>query len=313
MTFQRAALFTTAVVLLVSPGFAASQDRPSDPWLTNPVDDEAFATYLEFSAYDRELPFDLVVVSSTEADGIVEEVIRFVSTQGQPDLTATVLRPAMSSGEPRGVVYIHGGNPTGYRAGFDFRRMQLMARAGWTVLGFDMLHWGGRDRGLFETFGAKEKADRLYNQPSLYLEFAMQTVKDVGRSYDLLVAQYGVPPERIVLVGFSRGAQMGMIAGGADDRFAAVALIHGGHFDALEDGHRPAACGANYIGRINPRPLLMINGENDRDYFPDTSVRPLQELVGEPTLIRWTDAGHGIVTDEDHAVLIEWLEQATPR
>lgn len=313
MAFPRASLYTVIAVILLHPAGVKAQDRPTDPWLTNPVDDATFATYLEFSAYDKDLPFDLIVTSSEEVGGIIEQQIRFVSTQDQAEVTATVFRPAAVSGAARGVVYLHGGNPVGHRAGFDYRRMQLMARAGWTVIGFDMLHWGGRDDGLFDTFGAREKADRLYNQPSLYLDFAMQTVKDVGRSYDLVVEEYDVPADRIVLVGFSRGAQMGMIAGGADDRFAAVALIHGGHFDALENGHRPAACGANYIGRISPRPVLMINGENDRDYFPDTAVRPLQRLLGEPVVIRWTDSGHGILTDEDHTVLIEWLEQALPR
>lgn len=312
MAFPRILVAGLAAQFLV-PVPGGAQERPTDEWLTRPVDDQAFATYLEFSTYERDVPFDLVVVDASEEGGLVEEQIRFVSTPGQLDVTATVLRPVTAPEVPRGIVYIHGGNPIGHRSGFDFRRMQLMARAGWTVLGFDMLHWGGRDDGLFDTYGAQEKADRLYNQPSLYLEFAMQTVKDVGRSYDLLVEEYGIPSDRVVLVGFSRGAQMAMIVGGADKRLAAVALIHGGHFDALENGHRPAACGANYIGRINPRPLLMVNGENDRDYFPDTAVRPLQALLGEPTLIRWTDAGHGIVTEEDHAVLIEWLEEAVSR
>jgi dienelactone hydrolase len=313
MTLPRSAPLAAALVALLNTLPGTAQDRPTDPWLTDPVDAASFATYLEFSSYDSELPFDLVRIESREAGGLIEEEIRFVSTQGQPDVTGTVFRPATAVDNPRGVVYIHGGNPVGHRAGGDLRRMQLMARAGWTVVGFDMLHWGGRDEGLFETFGAQEKADRLYNQPSLYLEFAMQTVKDVGRSFDILVEEYGIPADRVVLVGFSRGAQMAMIAGGADDRLAAVALIHGGHFDALENGHRPAACGANYIVRISPRPLLMMNGENDRDYFPDTAVRPLQRLLREPTQIRWTDAGHGALTNEDHTVLIAWLDEVMPR
>lgn len=315
MTFRRAPLLTSALTVLACLAASAhAQERPTDEWLTNPVDDQTFRTYLEFFAYDRGLPFDLEVVSSRETEGLIEEDIRFASTPGQPDLTATVYRPAASgAARPRAIVYLHGGGPIGRSSLSTLRRLRLMARAGWTVLGFDMLHWGERDTGLLETYGAQEKADRLYNQPSLYLEFATQTVKDVGRSYDLLVEEYDVAPDRIALVGFSRGAQMSMIAGGADDRLAAVALIHGGHFDALENGHRPAACGANYIGRISPRPLLMINGENDRDYFPDSAVRPLQRLVGEPTQIRWTEQSHGILTEEDHNVLIEWLEKAVPR
>ena len=114
-------------------------------------------------------------------------------------------------------------------------------------------------------------------------------------------------PARIVLVGFSRGAQLSMIAGAAERRLAAVALLHGGHFDFFEDGHRAAACPANYIGRISPRPLLMINGENDADYLPGTAVRPLQRLLREPKRIIWTDAGHGFLSERDRTGLVDWL------
>jgi dienelactone hydrolase len=182
-----------------------------------------------------------------------------------------------------------------------------MARAGWTVLAIDMLYFGERKTDLLQTFSAQEKADKLYNQPSLYLDFTIQTVKDVGRAYDVLVEEFAVPPDQVALLGRSRGAQMAMIAGGAERRFAAVALLHGGHFDALESGHRPAACGANYIGRINPRPLLMINGEADTDYLPDVAVRPLQRLLYRQSTVRWTDASHGIITEEDLGVLVDWL------
>jgi dienelactone hydrolase len=181
------------------------------------------------------------------------------------------------------------------------------------VLAIDMLYFGERRTDLLQTFSAQEKADKLYNQPSLYLDFAIQTVKDVGRAYDVLVEEFGVPPDRVALVGRSRGAQMAMIAGGAERRLAAVTLLHGGHFDALETGHRPAACGGNYIGRINPRPLLMINGEADTDYLPDVAVRPLQRLLGRQSTIRWTDASHGIITEEDLSVLVNWLRTEVPQ
>jgi dienelactone hydrolase len=294
---------------VISP-LAGQEDRQTDEWLTNPVDDQTFATYLEFFAYDSDLPFRRVVVETLESEGVAQEEITFQSTAGQT-VTARVLLPRDPGTTRRGgVVYLHGA--AGRRSGGDSRQTLIMARAGWTVIAIDVLHWGGRQTGLLETYSAREKADRLYNQPSLYLEWVIQTVKDVGRSYDLLVAEYGVEPDRIALVGFSRGAQLGMIAGGADTRLAAVALVHGGHFDFFETGHRPAACGANYIGRISPRPLLMINGENDGDYLPDAAVRPLQRLAGEPSTFRWTEAGHGRISAEDLAVLVEWLRTAVP-
>jgi dienelactone hydrolase len=124
-----------------------------------------------------------------------------------------------------------------------------------------------------------------------------------------LVEQRNADPKRIGLVGFSRGAQAGAIAGGAERRLAAVALLHGGHFDRIERGHLPAACPANYIGRISPRPLLMINGNHDTDYLKDTSVLPLFRLANPPKLILWRDTRHGVLTEEDRSAMLQWLKE----
>ncbi|HEX9692059.1 MAG TPA: hypothetical protein VGA22_08170 [Gemmatimonadales bacterium] len=303
---------TIATALACMAGAASGQsDRPTDQWLTTPVDPRTFETYLEFFSYEASLSRDRRVTSTEAVEGLTEERLTFVST---PGMKVTARSYRLSAGTPRGgIVFLHGGTPNGKDSQNVVAHSRVLARAGWAVLAIDLQYFGERNTGLFETFGAQEKADRLYNQPSLYLEFAIQTVKDVGRAYDVLVADYGIDPRKVALVGYSRGAQMGMIAGGADRRLAAVALIHGGHFDALENGHRPAACGANYIGRINPRPLLMINGRADTDYLPAVSVEPLQRLLGRQSTIRWTDASHGIVTEEDLTVLVDWLQNSVPR
>ncbi len=296
-----------ALVTLAVATSLAAQERPTDQWLTNPVEDRTFEAYLEFFAYDEALPVNTEVVTAGEAGGLFEERINFHSTPGMI-VTARFYRPLRESTARRGgVIFLHGGVPRAKDDPTSIQLSRLMARAGWTVLSIDYLHWGGRNTGLLETFSEVEKHERLYNQPAAYLEFVTQTVKDVSRSYDFLVRERNADPARIVLVGFSRGAQLSMIAGGAERRLAAVALLHGGHFDFFEDDHRAAACPANYIGRISPRPLLMINGENDADYVPDTAVRPLQDLLQEPKRIIWTDAGHGFLSQDDRTTLVDWL------
>jgi dienelactone hydrolase len=137
-------------------------------------------------------------------------------------------------------------------------------------------------------------------------------VKDASRARDFLVAERGVAASRVGVVGVSRGAVVALIVGGADDRFAAVASVHGGHFDYFEDGHRAAACPANYIGRISPRPVFFLNAENDGDFLPETAIRPLHRLAREPKTIRWTPGGHGFSTDEDVAALAQWLRTNLP-
>ncbi len=81
------------------------------------------------------------------------------------------------------------------------------------------------------------------------------------------------------------------------------------HFDALERGHLAAACPANYIGRISPRPLLMINGTHDTDHVKETSAEPLYRLAKPPKLILWADTGHQLPTEEHRAALLKWLRE----
>ncbi len=302
----RSRLVTSLVLTAIfASGAVAQTERPTDEWVSNPVDDRTFETYLEFFAYDSSVPLAVHVTASDVVDGLREERLTFQSTPGMT-VTARTFRPESSTSRG-GIVFMHGGTGNGKDTRNVVNWTRLLARAGWTVLSIDLQYFGERNNGLFETFGAQEKADRLYNVPSLYLDWMIQTAKDAGRAFDVLAEHLQIDPDDIALVGYSRGAQMSMVAGAVESRFAAVALLHGGHFDGLEHGHRPAACGANYIGRINPRPVLMINGEADTDYLPDVAVRPLQKLLGPESTVRWTDASHGILTEEDLSVLIDWL------
>ena len=180
-------------------------------------------------------------------------------------------------------------------------------------MGYQHPEQGDGERGtdLLTTFTEQEKHERLYNQPAAYLAWITQTVKDVSRAFDLLVEQRGADARRIALIGMSRGAIVAAIAGASDRRVAAVAMLFGGHFDALERGHLPAACPANYIGRISPRPLLMINGTHDTDMIKETSVEPLQRLARQPKLILWAETGHqSSLTEEHRSALLHWLQES---
>ncbi|MEJ2218339.1 MAG: alpha/beta fold hydrolase [Gemmatimonadota bacterium] len=294
----------TMIVIALGAAVLHAQDRPTDQWLTKPVDDRTFAAYLQFFAYDATLPFETVVLDSTEQEGIKVEHVKFQSTPGVM-VTARLYRPAGAS--TGSVVLLHGGSPQGKDGSYMVRFARVYARAGFTTLAIDFQHFGERDDGFFTTFAEIEKHDRLYNNKALYLDWVAQTVKDVSRSFDFLVKERGADPERVALSGFSRGAVLATIAGAADPRFAAVTLLHVGHFDYYETGHQPAACPANYIGRISPRPLFILSATHDGDFLPETAIKPLQRLAKDPVTIRWTDGTHGFTNDQDLGAAIEWL------
>jgi dienelactone hydrolase len=302
-----ASVITAAAVAPTVP--LVAQGR-SDEWLARPVDQRTFETFLPFFAYDRSVPLELTARLLDERDGIRREHLTFQSTPGVR-VTAELSQPMTSprSGAPA-VILVHGGAAAGKNAPHYERLARFIASAGLNVLVADLQYFGERKTDLLTVFTEQEKHERLYNRASTYLAWVTQTAKEVGRAYDLLVQHRGADPRRIALVGFSRGAQLGMIVGAVDRRFAAVALLYGGHFDALETGHSAAACGANYIGRISPRPVLMMNGIHDNDYDRATSVLPLQRLLKEPKEVIWLDTGHQMPADEHLAALIRWLQNS---
>lgn len=277
----------------------------SDQWLEQPVGDEAFAGYLEFFAYDRDLPLDVLTLERRESEGIEIERISYVSTSGV-EVYAEYYKAVGSDPRSRPhVVLVHGGVRSGKST---MRRIaELFVRRGINSLAIDLPNFGERDSGLLTTFTEQDKHENLYNRPSLYLSWVLQTVKDVGRSVDLLVSHYGADPERIGYFGFSRGAQVGFIVPAVERRFSAVGLMYGGHFDRGETGHLAAACPANYAGRIAPTPLWILNGSFDSDYDREKSVTPLHLLLGEPVEVRWVETGHQYPEQADQADLADWL------
>jgi dienelactone hydrolase len=281
---------------------------PADQWLTKPVDDRTFKTYLDFFTYDHQLPFDVRVAKVDEEQGLRRERLSLQSTPGQRVTAVFSRASAAASAKPPGLILLHGGGTLGKDAPFMLRLAELLSRAGWSVLSIDLQFFGERNTQLLTSFSEQEKHDKLYNQSSTYLAWVTQTVKDVSRGIDFMVEQRGVDARRTGLVGFSRGAILGAIAAGVDRRISPTVFLFGGHFDALETGHLPAACPANYIGRIAPRPLLIVNGTQDSDMIKDRAVDPLFALARVPKQAIWTDGGHGFMTEEHRAAVVQWLQ-----
>lgn len=297
---------TMSLTILLSI-YTINAQWESDKWLKNPVGDEVFSSFIDFMKYDQSLDFDFDIIETKKEDGIKIEHISFLSTPNQK-VTAyfTTSMIGKISNKPT-LIMLHGGGKKG-KDGM-VKISKLYARQKINILSIDMQYFGERKTDLIIDFTEKEKHDKLYNQESQYLSFVTQTVKDVGRSFDLLVNQYKIDKEKIGLIGFSRGAVLASIVGGYDIRLKSVALIIGGHFDRFENGHLAAACPANYVGRIYPRPLLFLNGLYDSDFDADRSVKPLQALTKNSEKI-WLEMGHGYPGDENMIIVIEWIKKS---
>jgi dienelactone hydrolase len=294
--------------MLLAATAAGAQDRPTDQWLTSPVDRTTFEAYKDFFVYDSEVPFQTRLFSESSQQGVREEHLSFQSTPGLTVTARLYQAQGLEIGDAPAVVFLHGGGIQGKDPAIFVALHRFLARAGVSVLAIDMWRFGERDDGFLGGGSEQERHELLYNNESVYLEWVQQTVKEVSRSLDFLVEERGADPERIGLVGFSRGAVVSMIAGAAEERFGAVALLHGGHFDFFEDGHRAAACPANYLGHIE-RPMFFINSETDQDFLPETAILPVHRLAGPSAEVYWTTAGgHGALNDDDRSALAAWLK-----
>jgi dienelactone hydrolase len=302
-------LLFSLIGIAVRQSTSAQKQAAADQWLTRPVDNKTFETFLDFFTYDKRLPFELHSIDVVEQEGIRKEHLSFQSTPSVRVFANLYQSAGAAKAKRPAIILLHGGSPAGKDSPPAKVMAELLTRGGWDVLAIDMPYFGERGTGLLTTFTEEEKHERLYNQQAVYLDWVTQIVKDVGRSFDLLVEQREADPKRIGLIGISRGAIIAAVVGGAERRLSAVAMLNGGHFDALERGHLPAACPANYIGRISPRPLLMINGTRDTDMIKDTSVLPVYRLAKKPKLILWADTGHQLPTEELRAELLKWLRE----
>ena len=253
------------------------------------------------------MPLDLRTLGSDEQDGIKREHLSFQSTPGVRVFAHLYQPPGTATEKSGALIFLHGGTAAGKdNLGPPARNL---ARVGFRVFALDLQYLGERSTELLTTFTEQEKHERLYNQQALYLAWVTQSVKDVGRAFDLLVEQRRTDPTRVGIIGNSRGAMAAGIAAGADRRLAAAVMVNGGHFDALERSHLAAACPANYIGRVSPRPLLMLNGTLDTDMIRATSVDPLFRLARQPKQILWSEAGHAAPSEKNQALMLQWLRE----
>ena len=135
----------------------------------------------------------------------------------------------------------------------------------------------------------------------------------LANEYLLLHAE--LDSDNLELVGVSFGAFLAAAPAALDSRVRRLWLIHGAGDPAavIERGLEKniplaplrilvarflaAAAGSRYlssekwVGRIAPRPVIVINGRAD-DGLPAAAVRALHDALGQPSEVIWVEGGH---------------------
>jgi hypothetical protein len=238
--------------------------------------------------------------------GVRMRSLRFTGGDGTR-VPACLLQPsALAAGQPA-VILQHGAN-TSKDDLYIQAPAKRWAREGWTVLAIDLAEHGERSAGApLDTMARR----RLIGKPA----FVEQSIADLRGAVDLLTVTPGVDPTRIGFAGFSLGGMLGTVFAAGEPRVRAAAIVIAGSFahtrywergDTAEERARRRAAAeqtdpAFFAPAIAPRPLLMVNTEDD-PIFPRAAVLALFDAAREPKELRWHPGTHhewgaGIYTD----------------
>lgn len=135
-------------------------------------------------------------------------------------------------------------------------------------------------------------------------------VRALGRALEA-AADAGVPPERVLLVGFSQGASVAAEAAlRRPVRYGGVGVLSGTVL-----GPEPSARAEGATGSLEGTPVLLAGGDDDPRFEPERvrENRALFEAIGgEVTELRTPETGHA-VGEEAFAALEELVDRLLER
>jgi fermentation-respiration switch protein FrsA (DUF1100 family) len=154
--------------------------------------------------------------------------------------------------------------------------------------------------------GGLERAS-LSNPLTLVQNWRLAT-REAHAALDFLAVHDAVDPRGIALAGYSLGAYLSVAVAASNKLVRALALAAGG--DLPRDTPFASLVRAIYdplraVRALAGRPLLMVNGRNDRTIRP-AQAESLFAAAEEPKELRWYDGGHWTPAPVVNEVA-EWL------
>jgi dipeptidyl aminopeptidase/acylaminoacyl peptidase len=228
------------------------------------------------------------------------EVIGYLGTPKQPK-AAIVYAPGA------------GEKPAGHE-----ERLVRYASAGYAFLFVDTRGNGGETSGIpfsqqliQQDYARFEKA----TMPQYYL-----SVCDLVSARELLAGKYGVP---VYAMGSSNGGRYAAVAAGVDPQFAGYVGIStsdwGLRDSVLGQGYSGGPVRyatsiepSTYLGRISPRPVWIFHAKED-PVIPFESGKMFFEQAREPKHFMEFSGTHGINSDVDNQIIMQWAQIYAPR
>jgi dienelactone hydrolase len=263
--------------------------------------------------YDRAAPLELREAGVEHSDSLEIHNISYASPKGGRVEGYLVVPPGR--GPFAGMLFMHGAG--GNRKGM-LPQAILYARKGAVCLTIDAALSGAR------AIAGEKFLD--YQKPERTRDAFIQTVIDLRRGVDLLLANPDVDPKRLGYFGGSFGAFVGGVLAGVEKRIGAFALasapasINDATVETVVKVRETmppeqlrksfeivdVVAAIHYASHASPSALLLQNGTKDAG-VPKDSAERLHQAASEPKTLRWYEAGHGL-NSQAVADRTEWLE-----
>jgi len=286
-----------------------------------PAQDDDHAWEVLRSVYDYKSlePLNAVEGEVVDGDAWLTQTVSFDGADGQ-SVPGLLLLPKGVE-RPPCVLFMHGAGGSKENAAFV---AAVMIPQGFAVFATDARLHGeraeeGRSLLSFEGLAGEDRP-------------MINWVIDNRRALDYLEDRGDIDVDHVGLLGVSMGGIFGGVLAGVDDRINATALlVAGGRWQLVaEQSEHPAAAAlrdlesasdameqitrivdpVNFVGHIAPRPILMINGADDR-IIPKACAEALHEAASEPKEIHWYEGGHVEIPPTMIATVVKWLVDNT--
>ncbi|WP_020532518.1 alpha/beta hydrolase family protein [Flexithrix dorotheae] len=264
----------------------------------------------KFYEYDFNLPLQESVDLISDSTDVNLYAIKFTSAHNKR-VSGLFTVPKNYGNNLPVIILLHG---LGDRKTVDYIEAghQLFIDSGYAVLRIDIANHGERQENDYE-FDLK-KGYKYWTR-----DIITQTVFDLRRSLDFLQTRGEIDPKRIGYFGISLGGIIGTIFCGVDNRVKVpVIALAGGNLslmlglDAFTEETKnffSIIDPVNYVDQIAPRPLLMINAENDEVIDPLTS-KLLFQAAEEPKKIIWYSSKHrDLPVEKAYTAGISWFQK----
>jgi cephalosporin-C deacetylase-like acetyl esterase len=262
-----------------------------------------------FYAYDRSLPLNATLKVLDKNASRVRYSLEYDSIHDQR-VTAILAIPARFQPQYPAVILVHGSGgdkDTFYIAAAS----EILTRQGYATLSIDTQYHGSRTR--------KGRSGEIHMPDSYTMRDAwVQSVVDIRRAVDFLEGRSDIDTHKIGYLGFSQGGMLGAVTGGVEARISCfcLAVPGGGLMDIVKNldkypfirAHWPVNVTPEvmhkveevtavtdpiyFVGRIQPRPLLIIRAQDDEVIPPAAYDALIQAAHAGPDQVKVWQSGH---------------------